>query len=354
VAPNTAYEAVRELAGEGLIELRPRLGAFVAAAADHAAAGGVRVTREAPASTALERRPDQQPLRVAAHFSLGDQFIVEMFESFQTRGAELGLVVEAHVNPPNDVRLPAHCDLSVLFNHNIHGIIRGRQDQAVVVVMTGDETPEVALPWVDVVSVDQVQGGQIAGRAMREAGVTDAFFVGVADRPQSAHPLLRETCVQRLLGFERGLGQRVAPEHRSYQGSYGLPPGMLAASAYAALPQRPRGVFCASDELAMGFVARSVKLGLTPGVDYQLVGFDGQVRSEMMLGHSVASVKVPAKDMGRRAAELLVDRVRNPDQPTRRLLLGCRLRPGTTLSQPSSPSTSSEPARLMSPSPGVE
>jgi DNA-binding LacI/PurR family transcriptional regulator len=349
VAPNTAYEAVRELAHEGLIELRPRLGAYVSATA-----GADPVTREAPLSRPVPRQPDRRPLRVAAHFHLADHFIVDMFESFQARAAELGLVVVPSVNPPRHVVLADDCDLAVLFNQDVRGSVRGRNDQSVVLIETGDEFPEISTPQLDVVSVDQVQGGQVAGRAMRELGLTQAYFVGVGDRRSSNRSMLRETCVQRLIGFERGLGAQVRPEHRSYQQSYGIPPGMLAASEYAALPNRPRGVFCASDELAMGFVTRAVKLGLRPGVDFQLIGFDGQARSETMLGHSIASVMVPARDMGQRAAELLADRVHRPDQPSRRLLLGCRLRPGSTLDPSGASITSSEPSSFTSPAHGVE
>jgi len=331
VAHNTAYEAVRELADEGVIELRPRLGAFVAAPA----------TANSQKLAADAADVDLSSLCVAAYFHLRDHFIVDMFEHFQACAVEVGMRVRTRVNPEAHVTLDSDCHAGVMFNAAIDGSVQSRPDQAVALVTTAQEIPPVQTARVDVVSVDQVQGGRLAGLAMGQAGVDDAFFVGVADYfANGAPPRMRGTCVARLEGFEAGFGKPVSLRHQSLQFAYGIPLGIAAAEQYLALASRPAGVFCATDDLAVGFVRRLTAAGLRPGVDYQLIGFDGQSRSNEALGLTLATVRVPAADMGRQAFELLANRVNHPAQPQRRLLLGCSLRPGCTLASPLSTAVS--------------
>ncbi|MCW5861305.1 MAG: substrate-binding domain-containing protein, partial [Caldilineales bacterium] len=108
------------------------------------------------------------------------------------------------------------------------------------------------------------------------------------------------------------------------------------------LPQpRPDAVFAASDDLAIGFLAAAAAHGLRPAEDYHLIGFDGQD----LAGNTLTTIKVPAMDMGRRAAQLLIERFDDPHKPARRVQLECTLRRGDTARTPSlhsSPSPSSQ------------
>jgi hypothetical protein len=314
VAPNTAHEAMRELAREGVLELHPRRGAYVAAGASQpAAVAGASASRG-----------------VLAYFMLRDQFVIDMYEGFHARAQQLRLPLRAMVNPDQHVDLPDDQAAAVIFNPGREWAIRCRPDQSVIIVGTSTQHPPLPTKRIDMVSVDQALGGRIAGEAMRKLGVTEAYFVGVADRgPRGLN--VRPTCTLRLAGFEAGLGRPVRREHRSYQSAYGVPPGIAAAREYLALARRPRGIFCSTDELLAGFVKQIRQAGLRPGVDCHLIGFDGQQRAADILGQPPATVLVPGREMGAKAADMLVERLNDPDQVPRQLLLGCTLRHGFTL-----------------------
>jgi DNA-binding LacI/PurR family transcriptional regulator len=115
---------------------------------------------------------------------------------------------------------------------------------------------------------------------------------------------------------------------------------------YLALPNRPRAVFAASDELAIGFAIGSAAMGVTPGKDFDLVGFDGQHRGRTLnVCPPLTSVAIPSQEMGRRAAELLLDRIHRPDKPVERVLLECSIfRGGTVAPRPSSITSSEVPS----------
>jgi DNA-binding LacI/PurR family transcriptional regulator len=137
--------------------------------------------------------------------------------------------------------------------------------------------------------------------------------------------------VVRLRAFEHGFGLPVPPGHVLLTRSYGESWGARLVARYAALNPRPEAVFAASDELAVGFVKGALALGLEPLRDYQIIGFDGQERGRQLHEGPLTTIQVPAAEMGRRGAELLADRLLNPDQPARQLRLGCTLFEGNTV-----------------------
>jgi len=99
---------------------------------------------------------------------------------------------------------------------------------------------------------------------------------------------------------------------------------------YLEIPDRPQAVFAASDDLALGFIVGAAAHGLDFARDYHIIGFDGQPRGQAIHGGPLTTVESPHGEIGRRAAEMLMSRLLNPDQPVRRLTVGCRLLNGTT------------------------
>jgi hypothetical protein len=310
VAHGTAYQAIRELHQEGVIELRARRGAFVSARGALLAPSRSRARLDC----------------VHAHLPLGNGFIAPMYEAFVHRIGLHGLRVEPVLSAEGQ-SLVVESTAAVLFNPPRRGLSFSASLRALAIVSTSEDLP-AGLPssCFDVVSLDQELGGRLAGHALRAAGCQDVFFVGVsrADRndPRGYCP----TCSKRLAGFEGGWGSTVPARQMNHQPAYGVPNGMDAFEAYARLSKRPRGVFCTTDELAGGFVLRARTHGLVLGRDYVLYGFDGQARVESMLGFQFPTVLVPTRQMGARAADLLVERIADPEHPVRRLLLGCTLR----------------------------
>jgi LacI family transcriptional regulator len=99
---------------------------------------------------------------------------------------------------------------------------------------------------------------------------------------------------------------------------------------YLELPDRPKAVFAAADDIAMGFLAAAASHGLEPGRDFTLIGFDGLEQTSDSTGRTLTTIDVPLEEMGSRAGQLLIERLANPSMTRQRLYLGCRLFVGKT------------------------
>jgi LacI family transcriptional regulator len=217
----------------------------------------------------------------------------------------------------------------VLINPNIVPLVEFDPRQAVLVVSTAMETPlALSTASYDAVLADSEQGGFVAGEHLRRLGCESAYFIGVY--PKAIAKQIDATSACRLRGFEAGFGARLPDAHKYRGNSYQTTLGARAVRKYIELRPRPTGVFAASDEIALGFIYGTLAQGLEPGRDYQLVGFDGQLRGREATGFPLTTVEVPMQQMGRIGAKLLAERIQDPHLPTRRVLLGNRMFAGKT------------------------
>ena len=85
---------------------------------------------------------------------------------------------------------------------------------------------------------------------------------------------------------------------------------MAAAGELAALPaaERPTAVFAANDLLAIGVLQGLVTSGLRVPEDVALLGYD-DISFAASAAVPLSSVRQPSRDIGRRAAELLLDEI---------------------------------------------
>lgn len=160
------------------------------------------------------------------------------------------------------------------------------------------------------VSVDDVLGGQLAARHLLETGHRRIAFVGgprsleqVRDRYRGAVRAVRAAG----LDAAEVLSRIDTPNTT-------VPAGREAAEELLKLPRsrRPTAVFCANDLLALG-----VLQGLTQGrarvpEDVALVGYD-DIDFAGAAAVPLSSVRQPRQLLGRTAAELLMDEMRNPE-----------------------------------------
>jgi LacI family transcriptional regulator len=99
--------------------------------------------------------------------------------------------------------------------------------------------------------------------------------------------------------------------------------------------RQPRAVVFGNDEMAIGALAvlRSARLGIPS--DVAVTGFD-DISSSRHVRPALTTVRQPIRDLGEQAVRVLFDRIREPDAPTRSLVLptevvirrscGCRTR----------------------------
>lgn len=226
----------------------------------------------------------------------------------------------------------ADVNAMILFNSPSNELLQINPRQAVVLVRTGSDLPVAARAGADMVTIDSEHGGYLAGALMKQCGMRDVCFIGRHKPTDTTSYDLTSTL--RLSGLEQGLGGEVEHGRQLKTAWYNPDAGGLAMASYLQLQPRPQGVFCASDDIAVGFACAGLSHGLIPGRDYYLIGFDGQIRGRELLHGPLTTVELPVDAMGRAAVKLLSQRLVNPHEPARRVSLCGTLRLGATTPAP--------------------
>lgn len=77
---------------------------------------------------------------------------------------------------------------------------------------------------------------------------------------------------------------------------------------------KPNALICANDFLAIHMMTALKRLGLSIPNDIMVTGFDGTPQSAVV-EPSLTTVQIPDNDIGRMAADILLDRIKKPDRP---------------------------------------
>lgn len=82
----------------------------------------------------------------------------------------------------------------------------------------------------------------------------------------------------------------------------------------------PTAIFCFSDLVAFGVIMGLRKMGYTPGKNVEIVGFDNVPETEISYP-PLTTVSSFAKLTGMKAANLLHERIRNPEREKQRIII---------------------------------
>lgn len=154
------------------------------------------------------------------------------------------------------------------------------------------------------VAVDDRLGGELAAAHLLEQGHRRLGFVGgpmsirqVSDRHGGmVEAMTSISRLPRLQVFE--------------QASLSIPSGREAGQRIAELSERrrPTAVFCANDLLAIGFLQEMTRQGLRVPDDIAIVGYD-DIEYAGAAAIPLSSVRQPREQLGRAAAELLIEEI---------------------------------------------
>ncbi len=202
--------------------------------------------------------------------------------------------------------------VTMLLQRQIDGvlIVPAGAGERVIKKCREQDTPLVVLDRrirrgaADVVRTDSRVGAYEMGRYIASLGHSrTAILTG----PRSV-----STAMDRAAGFRDAM--REAGHERSVQvvhGRFSIESGAEMARAIMSRPDRPTAIFAGNNFIAIGVLHALEDMNIRVPEDVAVVGFD-DLPSAMVTFPFLTVVAQPALEMGRRAVELLVERIQHP------------------------------------------
>ncbi|MDN5892547.1 MAG: LacI family transcriptional regulator [Nocardioides sp.] len=159
------------------------------------------------------------------------------------------------------------------------------------------------------VAVDDVLGGRLAVEHLIDRGHTRIAYIG--------GPYTLGQVRDRLAGAREAWAAAELPAEDlieiTIDGLY-VAEGLEAGQRLAGLPasRRPTAAFCANDLVALGLLQQAISSGTRVPEGLAIVGYDDIVFAAAA-AVPLTSVRQPRQELGRAAADLVLDEATNPD-----------------------------------------
>ena len=164
-------------------------------------------------------------------------------------------------------------------------------------------------------AAEDVEGGRLAVEHLVDRGHTRVAYIG---GPRSLGQVREREEGARLAWREAGLPPEDLVEITTE--SLGFADGRAAGERLSGIPtrRRPTAAFCANDLVALGLLQHVMLVGQRVPEDLAIVGFD-DIDFAAAAAVPLTSVRQPRHELGRAAAELLLDEAENPDHEHRQI-----------------------------------
>jgi GntR family transcriptional regulator, arabinose operon transcriptional repressor len=166
----------------------------------------------------------------------------------------------------------------------------------------------------DLVGIDNRRTGYLATEHLIKAGAKRIAF---AARPNSA-----PTVDARMAGYREALLLQGAKARSNMIAIGDVSDSRFIKSVMR--KQKPDAFVCANDLTAGNLMHTLLSLGLQIPDDIRIVGID-DVKYARLLPVPLTTLHQPCRDIGRIAMTVMLERIANPDLPSRDVLLGCEL-----------------------------
>jgi LacI family transcriptional regulator/LacI family repressor for deo operon, udp, cdd, tsx, nupC, and nupG len=216
--------------------------------------------------------------------------------------------------------------LDILQSESVDGLIAaptGEQDQKVInLVKSG--LPIVCVDRglsgvdVDVVLVENRKGAFSAVDHLAKSGYKRiAYISGLPQIPssQQREKGYNDALVANSLPLDKDLIKYGDSRHES---------GVKLCQELLDLPSPPDAIFTGNNLITLGALETIHKRGLSIPHDVAIIGFDDMYWS-ISLNPPLTAVRQPAYEIGKRAAELLIQRITDPKRPTVNMILKTEL-----------------------------
>ena len=222
---------------------------------------------------------------------------------------------------------------------------QSRRVDGMILSLSSETHPEtldaIASSGVPVVVVDREVDPRLGASAVfndHAAGMEAAVrhLIGLGHRRIA----LISGSLEQLPGRERPLGMRRALEAAgpdvegiSLPGSFSRKHGEAATRELLARPERPTAIIAGGNQLLIGCLGVLQEAGLVVGRDISLVTCD-DVPLTLLYQPPIASISRDTVELGRVAAELLLERLGENGAPPRRVIMPTVFRPRASCAPP--------------------
>ena len=194
-------------------------------------------------------------------------------------------------------------------------------------VVIGDRPESDLISWVDTNNFD---AGYSCVKEIWAKGHRKIAFLGLKKEIFNANIADREAGLKKALSE---LGADYNPEDYIIRSDFEAPD--LADEVYNrfnSLEEKPTALFCCADVCVPEAVKGIKKAGLRVPEDVSIVGFDGFINSTFY-ELNVATNYQPLTKMGETAAEILLEKINNPDSKKENVIMDVDFIPGDSLIQ---------------------
>jgi LacI family transcriptional regulator len=261
-------------------------------------------------------------------------FAVGIILGAQEAASRLGWLI-VHIHTGVD-RILEEAEIRSLRKRQVDGFLYVRMyHQEVIMPSALQGLPTVLVdgtcsdPLIPSIVPDEFSGGCTATRELIRYGHTAIAFINNIDDIVAARG--------RLAGYRSALeeaGLELRPEYVVSETPDAVG-GLRAARRLLSLPNRPTGVFCFSDRMAMGVYHAAHERGLRIPDDVSVIGFDNQIAVGDGLFPGLTTVALPHYEMGAWGARTLIHQLEDPQEGgVEHVALACPLITRGSISEP--------------------
>lgn len=216
-----------------------------------------------------------------------------------------------------------------VLNKNVEGVLTaGNISDCFLELLQGAGLPVVLIDYtpyhmpVDSVGTQNLQGGYMAASYIIGKGHRKIGFFGDIQYSNS----LRERWLGFLSCMTDNRVQGICQDFQGYSVLGKIAPAVIKkdynflAAEIRKLPALPSAWVCCNDETAVCVYQALNIMGIQPGKDISLIGFD-DVENSLLVQPRLTTIHVPKKRMGETALMRLCSRIENPQLPLQQITL---------------------------------
>jgi DNA-binding LacI/PurR family transcriptional regulator len=167
-------------------------------------------------------------------------------------------------------------------------------------------TREVKAPRVDVATNDDYAGSRLAVKHLADMGHRRIAYLGNGDSA---------VCLARMTGYRDEMAnQRIAKEDRVQWCDFTEPEGYQAALQLLRAKRPPTAIVGVNDSASIGALAAADALGIDVPEQLSIVGYDNSLMASIRR-ISLTTIDPRNGEIGRVAAELMLERIKQPRRP---------------------------------------